>query len=72
MFDRDAILNTKFEADWKWIKQNKQKRIKKNNERETKVGLHIHMKKNKKFYLKKLRRASLETIHGLAHIQSEK
>ena len=34
IFGRDAILNTKFEADWSFIKSNKQKLIKLNNERE--------------------------------------
>ena len=31
VFGRDAILNTKFEANWALIKQQKQKRIKENN-----------------------------------------
>ena len=30
-FGRDAILNTKFEADWSYIKECKQKLIKENN-----------------------------------------
>jgi hypothetical protein len=36
VFGRDAVLNTKFEADWNFIKQNKQKLIRINNERENK------------------------------------
>ena len=36
VFGRDAILNTTFEANWKNIKDNKQKRIHKNNEQENK------------------------------------
>ena len=31
IFGRDAILNTKFEANWQMIRQQKQKRINKNN-----------------------------------------
>ncbi len=34
VFGRDAILNIKFEADWKYIKQRKQKIIDYNNSRE--------------------------------------
>ena len=36
VFGRDAILNTTFEANWKYIKDNKQKRIHKNNLQENK------------------------------------
>ena len=34
VFGRDAILNTKFEADWNFIRQRKQKLILTNNQRE--------------------------------------
>ena len=34
VFGRDAILNTRFIADWKMIRQRKQNLIKKNNKRE--------------------------------------
>ena len=34
VFGRDAILNTKFEADWQYIKQRKQHVINQNNRRE--------------------------------------
>ena len=34
VFGRDAILNTQFEANWKLIKERKQKLIAKNNKRE--------------------------------------
>ena len=34
VFGRDAILNTKFEADWAYIRAKKQRIIEKNNERE--------------------------------------
>ena len=36
VFGRDAILNTKFEADWNIIRQRKQEMIAKNNTRENK------------------------------------
>ena len=36
VFGRDAILNTKFEANWEMIRKNKQRRIKYNNEQENK------------------------------------
>ena len=34
VFGRDAILNTQFKANWKYIKDRKQKLIAKNNKRE--------------------------------------
>jgi hypothetical protein len=33
VFGRDAILNIKFEADWKLIKQRKQKVMQANNQK---------------------------------------
>ena len=36
VFGRDAILNTRFEADWNIIRQRKQNMIQKNNQRENK------------------------------------
>ena len=36
VFGRDAILNTKFEANWRNIKESKQRRIRINNEQENK------------------------------------
>ena len=36
VFGRDAILNTQFEANWKYIKERKQKLIEQNNRRENK------------------------------------
>ena len=39
VFGRDHILNVKFEADWKQIRENKQKLIDKNNEKENKKRL---------------------------------
>jgi hypothetical protein len=34
VFGRDAVLNTKFEADWKYIRDRKQKLIEQNNKQE--------------------------------------
>ena len=34
VFQRDAVLNVSFQADWEYIKDNKQKRIIQNNEKE--------------------------------------
>ena len=34
LFVRDAYLNTRFDADWNLIRQSKQKRINRDNERE--------------------------------------
>ena len=34
VFGRDAILNTVFEANWKYIQDRKQQLIRKNNQRE--------------------------------------
>jgi hypothetical protein len=36
VFGRDAILNTKFEANWRYIRQRKQELINQNNQRENK------------------------------------
>jgi len=36
VFGRDALLNISFEANWKLIKENKQRLIRRNNERENK------------------------------------
>ena len=54
VFGRDAILNTKFEADWKWIKQIKQKRMKKNNERENKSRITHTYEKEQKVLFKEI------------------
>ena len=56
VFGRDAILNTKFEADWNFIRSRKQKIIKQNNQRENakrhphqySVGDQVLMKKESK------------------------
>ena len=37
MFGRDAILNTKFKADWKIIRDRKQKEIARNNQQENRT-----------------------------------
>jgi hypothetical protein len=50
-FERDAILNIKFEADWQYIKKRKQKLIHENNQRENakripyiyKIGIKLYM-----------------------------
>ena len=34
VFGRDAILNTKFDANWKFIRDRKQRAINKNNQKE--------------------------------------
>ena len=39
VFGRDAILNTQFEANWKYIKERKQKLIEQNNECKNKKQL---------------------------------
>ena len=48
VFGRDAILNTKFEADWNLIKQRKQARIRSNNKRENSRRIRHHYKKGDK------------------------
>jgi hypothetical protein len=51
VFGRDAILNTKFEANWAYIKEQKQKLIKKNNERENASRIkHTYQVKEKVLY----------------------
>ena len=39
VFGRDALLNVSFEADWQYLKDQKQKRILHNNKRENKTRL---------------------------------
>ena len=39
VFGRDAIMNTKFQANWKYIKERKQQLINSNNEKENKKRL---------------------------------
>jgi hypothetical protein len=46
VFGRDAIMNTKFEADWHYIKTNKQKIIKTNNKKENNSRLRHEYKVN--------------------------
>ena len=48
VFGRDAILNTKFEANWNLIKERKQKLIKQNNERENKNRIEHQYKEGDK------------------------
>ena len=48
VFGRDAILNTRFEANWKLIKENKQKEIKRNNINENKKRIPYEYKKGHK------------------------
>ena len=51
VFGRDAILNTKFEANWAYIKEQKQKLIKKNNDRENASRIeHTYQVKDKVLY----------------------
>ena len=52
VFGRDAILNTKFEADWKFIKEHKQQLIKKNNENENKKRIPYKYKRGQKVLYK--------------------
>ncbi len=54
VFGRDAILNTKFEANWKLIKQNKQKRIQQNNANENKKRIRHEYKRGDKVFFKEL------------------
>ena len=44
VFGRDAILNTKFDANWKFIRQQKQHLINQNNQRENKTRIPHHYK----------------------------
>ena len=48
VFGRDAILNTKFEADWQHIKPRKQHIINKNNARENSKRIPHEYKNNDK------------------------
>jgi transposase InsO family protein len=44
VFGRDAILNTKFEANWNYIRQRKQELINQNNQRENNKRIPHHYK----------------------------
>ena len=51
VFGRDAILNIQFEANWNFIRERKQKIIKKNNERENaRRILHVYHRGDKVLY----------------------
>ena len=52
VFGRDAFLNTKFEADWNVIKNNKQQMIHKNNQRENSKRIKYDYKKGEKVLFK--------------------
>ena len=52
VFGRDAVLNTKFEADWDYIKRNKQQLINKNNERENAKRIQHHYNVDDKVLLR--------------------
>ncbi len=45
-FGRDAILNTTFEANWKFIQERKQRIIRKNNQRENRKRIPHRYKRN--------------------------
>jgi hypothetical protein len=51
VFGRDALMNIKFKADWKYIKQRKQEIIMKNNKKEKiKIEYHTPTKLVTKYY----------------------
>jgi hypothetical protein len=52
VFGRDAILNTKFEANWKYIKERKQKMIERNNIKENKNRIPYTYSENEKVLMK--------------------
>ena len=52
MFGRDSILNVRHEANWKIIKERKQKLINKGNERENKNRIDHKYKEGDKVLLK--------------------
>ena len=54
MFGRDSLLNIKFEANWAFIKERKQKLINKNNERENSSRIKYEYKVNDKVWIKNL------------------
>ena len=53
VFGRDAILNSQFEANWKFIKERKQKLIKLNNQKENKKRIQHEYKINDKVLYQK-------------------
>ena len=56
VFGRDAILNTKFKADWNLIRNRKQKLINYNNNRENSKQLKHTYKVNDKVLLERVKR----------------
>jgi hypothetical protein len=52
VFGRDAVLNIKFQANWKYIKERKEKLILKNNERENKKRIAYDYAPGQKVLLK--------------------
>ena len=52
VFGRDAILNTKFEANWNYIRERKQKIIRENNKRENAKRIAHHYKVDDKILVR--------------------
>ena len=60
VFGRDALINVKFEANWAFIKQNKQKMIAKNNQRENSSRIdHTYQVNDKVLY-----KSNMESKYG--------
>jgi hypothetical protein len=68
VFGKDAIPNTKFEANWALIKQRKQKIIDMNNSRENNDRVRLSYKiRTTGYYTRSQPLTNLEKFHGKVH-----
>ena len=72
VFGRDAIINTKFIADWDYIRQRKQNIIHNNNERENAKRIPHTYQISDKIMLKNTTSTSMAVLSTKAHTQSQR
>ena len=71
VFGRDAIINTKFIADWDYIRQRKQNILHNNNERENAKRIPHTYQIGDKIMLKNTASTSMAVLMTKAHTQSQ-
>ena len=72
VFGRDAIINTKFIADWDYIRQRKQNIIHNNNERDNAKRIPHTYQIGDRIMLKKIQPAQVWWSETKAHTQSQR
>ena len=72
VFGRDAIINTKFIADWDYMRQRKQNIIHNSNERENAKRIPHTYQIGDKIMLKNITSTSMVVLSTKAHTQSQR